>query len=615
MGCRVTLLGMRPIKNASLCMPFEDNRSINSYIEAAKINRHLLLLFCLLALAAHAQADGSVTVGTLAVRPTVCSLGDLYVASDTNLIYQCGPANTWTMVPNLNAANSFTGNNTHSGTETFSGGSPWFDVTGAQFGAKCDGSTPDDSAIQAALTAANAQGGGTVFSPPGKTCIIASNLNENGFIGVKVIGGFGTAVFVGNKQATWKFTGTCASGPCLSIRKASWVNFSNIALSFNGAKAAPMVDITGSNTIGFHGVAFGGPSATSSLGPIVLDETTNSVRFDGRTSFAHAGVFVEGPTNNTLLSDATVFSDVVFENPTVAAIENASVAWVVRDSVYQMAQPGRICAPFLKYVGTPVYKEEQTLLIEGSIFNDAGGDCTNTFSVFTLPAVTGNLGGATFISNLFIPGNAPRNQTQITVGNGQSLTAYGNLFSRVGTAIALGTGVSVNIGPNVYSEIGTFMTGTPQAGVVTDNTGNMFFYSGANAYKLANGNLSLAGSPQSQGSVLVANQGTACTDAQLATTSGWGTGATVAAAVGTGQTCEWTVTAGISPSPNPTLTWTLPSVLPAANTVCSGQVVGGTQGFPATINNSTLSAIAPVFTYNGTPTAGATLFVLLRCGP
>lgn len=74
--------------------------------------KRILLLVCLLAPAAHAQVGGRVTVGTFAARPTTCSAGDLYVTSDTNLIYQCGPANTWTVVPELNAPNAFTGNNT-----------------------------------------------------------------------------------------------------------------------------------------------------------------------------------------------------------------------------------------------------------------------------------------------------------------------------------------------------------------------------------------------------------------------------------------------------------------------------------------------------------------------
>src|SRR6266850_3698124 len=92
------------------------------------MNGRVLFLFFLLAPAAHAQVGGRVTVGTFAVRPTACSAGDLYVTSDTNLIYQCGPANTWTMAPNLNAANAFTSNNTFNGSPAIT----LFDTEGAQ---------------------------------------------------------------------------------------------------------------------------------------------------------------------------------------------------------------------------------------------------------------------------------------------------------------------------------------------------------------------------------------------------------------------------------------------------------------------------------------------------
>src|SRR5260221_2813085 len=73
------------------------------------MNVRFLLLMCIFAHAVHAQVGGRVTVGTFAMRPASCIAGDLYMTSDTNLIYQCGPANAWTMVPNLNAANAFAG--------------------------------------------------------------------------------------------------------------------------------------------------------------------------------------------------------------------------------------------------------------------------------------------------------------------------------------------------------------------------------------------------------------------------------------------------------------------------------------------------------------------------
>lgn len=119
---------------------------------------------------------------------------------------------------------------------------------------------------------------------------------------------------------------------------------------------------------------------------------------------------------------------------------------------------------------------------------------------------------------------------------------------------------------------------------------------------------------------LIANQGAVCTNGELALSAGWqSTGsATVTAVSGTGQTCSWTITTGTTTAANPTVTDTLTNALPAATTVCELNIHGGThtaaagEGFQQT----TLSATAPVFTFNGTPTAGGTTyFVTRRCGP
>jgi Pectate lyase superfamily protein len=63
-------------------------------------------------------------------------------------------------------------------TQTFKGPSPWRDVTA--FGAKCDGSTDDTAAFQAAFNAAIADPGGTVYIPwspaNGNGCVVKSGI-------------------------------------------------------------------------------------------------------------------------------------------------------------------------------------------------------------------------------------------------------------------------------------------------------------------------------------------------------------------------------------------------------------------------------------------------------
>jgi hypothetical protein len=115
-----------------------------------------------------------------------------------------------------------------------------------------------------------------------------------------------------------------------------------------------------------------------------------------------------------------------------------------------------------------------------------------------------------------------------------------------------------------------------------------------------------------------------CTNGELALSAGWqSTGAaTVTAVAGNGQTCSWTITTGTTTAANPTVTDTLTNALPAATTVCTMTVNGGTHtsivgaGTSDTFRQTTLSATAPVFTYNETPTAGGTTYFVTRtCGP
>lgn len=133
---------------------------------------------------------------------------------------------------------------------------------------------------------------------------------------------------------------------------------------------------------------------------------------------------------------------------------------------------------------------------------------------------------------------------------------------------------------------------------------------------LGNTNLVLTPAALSvRNSLHISDQGTACANGNIALSAGWGTTAAATAAAGQGQTCQWTITSnGTGQAANPTITWTLPTALPSANVVCSGDMKGGTQTFTS-INQTTLSSTAPVFTFNGTPVAGNTVFFLARCGP
>jgi hypothetical protein len=131
------------------------------------------------------------------------------------------------------------------------------------------------------------------------------------------------------------------------------------------------------------------------------------------------------------------------------------------------------------------------------------------------------------------------------------------------------------------------------------DTGTVMTYTGTGGYKAAE---------------FIANQGSVCTNGELALSANWGASATATAVAGTGQTCQWTITANGTTGANPTVTDTLTNALPAATTVCDMHMVGGT-GTATLINQTSLSATAPIFTFGGTPVSLSTYIVVRRCGP
>jgi Carbohydrate binding domain len=383
---------------------------------------------------------------------------------------------------------SVTGNSTLSGSlsvggvftalsnSVFSGPSPWIDITAAPYGAKCDGSTNDTTAISNALAAAESTPAGTVFSPPGKTCIISTRLVMDGYTGVAVIGGFGSRALTGNTQSTWKFTGTCSTGACLSMRSTTAVNFSYIGLDFSGATTGPFIDLSHFNSSdtsldAFHGVAFSGPGPT--VGPVIFDQNTDSVTIDGWSSFYNASVYIEGPANNAALyTDTTVLDQVVMGSPGIAAIENASIKWSIKHIIAQLGS-GSSCVPFLSYVNS--YTNEGNLSITDSTFEPGQtAPCTNAFNVINTPAVVlaNNFGGITFNDNLVLFDTGSTTGNAISLGNNQFITSYGNTFSQAQAVFAVGTGVSADIGPNNYAgSVSLFTGGFPATGRAIDENG------------------------------------------------------------------------------------------------------------------------------------------------
>jgi hypothetical protein len=99
---------------------------------------------------------------------------------------------------------------------------------------------------------------------------------------------------------------------------------------------------------------------------------------------------------------------------------------------------------------------------------------------------------------------------------------------------------------------------------------------------------------------LASSQGTALVAGDFALSAGWGSGAAVSAVTGTDQGFDLTVTAGTSPTANPTITLTFKDGTWTNAPILLIQQRGGTGAQPTAINY-TPSATAPVITWIGTP--------------
>lgn len=284
--------------------------------------------------------------------------------------------------------------------------------------------------------------------------------------------------------------------------------------------------------------------------------------------------------------------------------------------------------------------------ISGNTFNANSINTTNTFDDIQVAA--GTVGFAIndnhFGNNVFSSANKSRYGINLLAGANSNYTIVGNTCdsTQFGTACindattgnptrvvfdnrTSGT-AAMNMSCNpVAADNATSCTLSDQAGraILIRSGGSVTNGQIGSTYAgdfdlIANG--SVGGRIKSGGGSLVAtlhisNLGTACANGNFALSAGWGTTATVTAAAGFAQTCQVTITSsGTGQAANPTITYTLANALPAATTVCTAQMVGGT-GANTLINQTTLSATAPIFTFGGTPVAASTYFVVFRCGP
>ncbi len=111
---------------------------------------------------------------------------------------------------------------------------------------------------------------------------------------------------------------------------------------------------------------------------------------------------------------------------------------------------------------------------------------------------------------------------------------------------------------------------------------------------------------------LISNQGTAQTSGNVAIT-GWGTGAAVSAVGGYDNTERFTITAGTTPSNNPTIVVTFPDTWPVTP-ICSIAQIGGTGVIADLTTGTETTTSTGTLTWLATPTNTSTYIFKLSCG-
>lgn len=273
-----------------------------------------------------------------------------------------------------------------------------------------------------------------------------------------------------------------------------------------------------------------------------------------------------------------------------------------------------------------------SLIMEGPIFSSAHAvtqivnwTATGGAKVLKIGALP-NYNGAGTIPTLINAAAVATPFNGLWINDGQGNTYYGNLgnFMNGLKVTTIGNGTSVNT-LQIYDSVGNqskFIRVSSNALQISNNAfsatllslsdiGDGTFMGNLNV----NGGGGLTVAQQTRSKQVISDQGSFCTTGELALSAGWGTTASKVLYAGTGQTCEWTITSsGTGQGANPTITDTLVNGLPTGNTLCEMRMVGGT-GTVTLLDNTTLSATAPVFTFAGTPVAASTYTILRRCGP
>lgn len=365
---------------------------------------------------------------------------------------------------------------------------------------------------------------------------------------------------------------------------------------------------SGTNTTAAMVVGTGGSLTVSGSG------TINATTLGGATFAAPgaiggttpaAGTFTTlSATNTSGSGNFCLVTNCVLVTPTLGAATGTSLNLGATGVLSTTAQSGTgsLCMTTSCSMTTPALGTPSAInLTNATSFPSAvvQNNITNTAAAAMILDLSGATGATAFKVPVIAGATAGAN------GVIDYDSTNGNTHVRTNGADSLAVAEAAAITLNLIPKATDSTHGLVAASTLTDN--------GSNVTSTATNGL--------RGTFFLANNGTACANGDIALSAGWGSTASVSGVKGQGQTCEWTFTSsGTGQAAGPTITWTLKSTQ-SGNMLCTGNLVGGTGATSIdllgtqTIDHTTLSATAPVFTLAGTPVAASTYIVVLRCGP
>jgi hypothetical protein len=339
-----------------------------------------------------------------------------------------------------------------------------YNVKDIPYGAAGDGVQDDTAAIQAAIAAANAAGGGEVVFPVG-TYVCAAPLDLKGMARV-TLRGVGNPSHLGG-AAVLRFTGTTGPFIALASSFAVWIErlrieYTNAAFTgdiaayghYNGGVAPNGDPAYG----GFRDCVFQGSVSASGARSGIHLALGIILTFE-RCRFSYMDCGILGRTVNTDYAIVVTVDECTFVNCTTAGIKNPGDSWFIRNCTFEQRADNKAGA---------IWTDATIRSAALAIVNNWSGDASvNGGTVIRVNALGLHIAG----NYLSASGNGATGDKIIEIHNGfvaVGIHIAGNNFlsAQYGIDFAGASHRAIHVGPN-YFNLTTPFTGDGSLGEAT----------------------------------------------------------------------------------------------------------------------------------------------------